>query len=162
MIAADAPPPYTAPSPAVETAEAQAALLESSDPQVAANKRLVYDMYREILQAGRADLVEKYFTPGYIQHNPNVASGRDSLAGFIKGSRPPRPIEPIIKLPLVTMIAERDLVIMIFRRTESDNAGEYTTSWFDAFRIEDGKIAEHWDPALRSPDMLKLDPNTRK
>lgn len=162
MIAADAPPPYTAPAPVVATAEAQAALLASDDPKLAANKRLVYDMYREILQAGRADLVEKYFTPGYIQHNPNVASGRDSLAGFITGSRPPRPIEPIITLPLTTMIAERDIVLLIFRRTESDAKGEYTTSWFDAFRIEDGKIAEHWDPALRSPEMLKIDPNKRK
>ena len=28
-------------------------------------------------------------------------------------------------------------------------AKKYTTTWFDMFRIENGKIAEHWDPAVR-------------
>lgn len=26
---------------------------------------------------------------------------------------------------------------------------KYTTTWFDMFRIEEGKIAEHWDSALK-------------
>ncbi|KEA62236.1 hypothetical protein ADIMK_3897 [Marinobacterium lacunae] len=26
---------------------------------------------------------------------------------------------------------------------------KYTTTWFDMFRIKDGKITEHWDPALK-------------
>ncbi len=30
-----------------------------------------------------------------------------------------------------------------------DSTKTYTTTWFDVFRIKDGKIAEHWDPALK-------------
>jgi predicted SnoaL-like aldol condensation-catalyzing enzyme len=30
-----------------------------------------------------------------------------------------------------------------------DPTNKYTTSWFDMFRIEGGKIAEHWDPATK-------------
>jgi predicted SnoaL-like aldol condensation-catalyzing enzyme len=121
-------------SAAIPDRESQLKLLESDDPRLAANKRLVFDMYREIVQGGHADRVSAYFTPGYIQHNPNAASGRDALAAFLRGSRPARPLE--------------------------DEGGQpYVTSWFDFYRIEDGRIAEHWDPALKSAEMLKFDPN---
>jgi predicted SnoaL-like aldol condensation-catalyzing enzyme len=142
--------------------EAQYALLRSDDPQLAANKKLVYDMYRTIVQGGNADRVAEFFTEGYIQHNPNVESGRDNLAAFLRGSRPARPVEETLTLPLVNIIAERDIVMLLFQRREKDERGEYLTSWFDVFRIEDGKVAEHWDPALRSPEMLKFDPNVQQ
>lgn len=102
--------------------------------------------------------VDRYFTESYIQHNPNVRSGRDALAQFLRGSRPARPIEPMIALPLLTIIAERDLVLVLCQRPEKDEEGGYVTSWFDLYR----KIAEHWDPALRSPDMLRFDPNSKR
>ena len=149
-------------SPIVESREAQETLLESADPELAANKRLVYDMYREIVQGGHADLVEQYFTPEYVQHNPNVASGRDALASFLRGSRPARPIEDRIVLPIINMMAERDMVLVVGRRPETDEQGDYVTTWFDLYRIKNGQIAEHWDPALRSPDMLKFDPNSKR
>ena len=150
-------------SAVVSTAAGQQALIASEDPSLAANKRLVYDMYREIVQGGHAELVEKYFTPEYIQHNPNVASGRDALAAFLRGSRPARPVEPTVVLPLLNIVAERDYVLVISERREKDAAGEpYVTSWFDFYRIQDGKIAEHWDPALKDPGMLKFDPNSRR
>lgn len=144
----------------VATAEGQQALLASPDPKLAANKRLVYDMYRNIVQGGHADLVERFFTPEYIQHNPNVASGRDALAAFLRGSRPARPIAPIITLPIVNIIAEGDYVLVMSERPMKDEEGKpYVTSWFDFYRIENGLIAEHWDPALKSAQMLKFDPN---
>lgn len=144
-----------------QTKDAQAELLASQNPGLARNKQLVYDMYREVLLGGRADLVERYFTVEYLQHNPNVASGRDALAQFIRGSRPERPVNPTITLPLINIIAERDLVLVVTQRPMRDDQGEgYITSWFDLFRIADGKIAEHWDPALKSPAMLSFDPNS--
>jgi predicted SnoaL-like aldol condensation-catalyzing enzyme len=159
VMAAAAP----AMSQVIATAEGQQKLLESPDPKLAANKRLVYDMYREIVQGGHAELVEKYFTPEYIQHNPNVQSGRDALAAFLRGSRPVRPVEPTIALPLLNIIAEGDIVLVMNQRPEKDDKGEkYLTTWFDVYRIENGRIAEHWDPALKSAAMLKFDPNSKR
>ena len=121
------------------------------------NKRLCYDMYRIVLQAGRADRVSEFIRDEYIQHNPNVVSGAEALAQFIRNSRPEREIKPTIELPLVSIVAERDMVLFAFVRPERDAGGAlYHTSWFDLFRIADGRIAEHWDPALLSADMLKL------
>ncbi len=74
----------------------QAAQLKSSDAKLAANKKLVYDMYRTIVNGGHYELAEKFFTKGYIQHNPNVASGRDALVAHIKKTRPQRRCRPTI------------------------------------------------------------------
>ncbi|MBN8817458.1 MAG: nuclear transport factor 2 family protein [Sphingomonas sp.] len=140
-----------------------AALLSSGDPDLAANKRLCYDMYRTLLQAGQVDQTSRFIAPGYIQHNPNVASGAAALEAFIRSSRPERPLEEGVALPLVSIVAERDMVTFLFVRKETDDGGNlYFTTWFDTFRIEDGKIAEHWDPALKSAEMLKFDPNKKR
>ncbi len=50
------------------------------------------------------------------------------------------------------IVAERDIVVISFVRELPDpqNAKlRYTTTWFDMFRIVDGKIDEHWDGATR-------------
>ncbi len=54
--------------------------------------------------------------------------------------------------PLVSITAEGDIVILSFVRELADRKDppkKYTTTWFDTFRIENGKIAEHWDRAER-------------
>lgn len=141
----------------------QAALLRSSDPKLAANKKLVYDMYRAIVQGGHYEMAEQFFTPGYIQHNPNVPSGRDELVKFIKGSRPVRPIPPTMTFPLISLIAEGDMV-MVATVTWEDEPGKpgekYATTHFDLYRIENGLIAEHWDHVPKSTGAKSFDPNT--
>lgn len=138
-----------------------AALLTSADPKLAANKRLVYDMYRIVLQAGLADRAHEYIADGYIQHNPNAGQGLQGLVDYVRTTRPERPILEVLDLPLVHLMAEGDYVTTTFVRPEKDANGEtYYSSWFDLYRIEDGKIVEHWDPMLKSDP--KIDPNDRK
>src|SRR5438045_3231170 len=90
----------------------QAALLQSKDPKLAANKKLVFDMWRAIIQGAHTELAPKYFTEGYIQHNPNVATGRDAMVAYMKSTRPVREIEPTIKFPVISIMAEGDLVMI--------------------------------------------------
>lgn len=142
----------------------QAALLDSPDPALAANKRLVFDMWRAIIQGGHTELAPRYFTPDYIQHNPNVATGRAAMVAYMNATRPVRPIEPRITFPLVAMVAEGDLVIVstINYLPRPDAPDEkYAAMHFDMFRIEDGRIAEHWDSVMKDPRALELDPNVR-
>jgi len=140
----------------------QAALLKSSEPKLAANKKLVFDMYRAIIQAGRTDLAPQYFTEGYIQHNPNVASGRDALVAYMKRTRPVRPIDPTITFPVIAIMAEGDLVMVavVNYAPDPENPGKkYANTHFDMFRIENGKIAEHWDHVPKDKAALSFDPN---
>ena len=46
--------------------------------------------------------------------------------------------------------AEGEYVTLSLVREYTDAAGQkYTSTWFDMFRIQDDKIAEHWDPATK-------------
>lgn len=127
-------------------------MLASPDARLAANKRLVYDFWREVFEAGHMELAERYVAEGYIQHNPNVPTGRAAFIAFFSKSVTPQPIEPRIKTPLVAILADGELVLLAFVREATDPkdpAKKYTTTWFDMFRLEGGKIAEHWDPASK-------------
>jgi predicted SnoaL-like aldol condensation-catalyzing enzyme len=130
----------------------QETLLKSGDAKLAANKKLVYDFYRIVLRARRLELAEQYMKEDYMQHNPNAATSIKGFKDFF--SKLPGPPPPLLDtLPdLVSIQAEGDHVTLSLRREHDDpvNVGEkYTTTWFDMFRIEDGKIAEHWDPATK-------------
>jgi predicted SnoaL-like aldol condensation-catalyzing enzyme len=130
----------------------QEQMLASSDPRLAANKRLVYNFWREVFEAGHMDLAEKYMAESYIQHNPNVPTGRAAFVDFFSKNVALQPIESRIQAPLVAIIAEGDMVVLAFVREgidPKDPAKKYSTTWFDMFRIENGKIAEHWDPATK-------------
>ena len=131
----------------------QEILLASPDKRLAANKRLVYNFWREVFEAGHMELADKYMAETYIQHNPNVATGRAAFVKFFSGFMKPQPIQPTIKAPLVAIVAEGDLVILTFVREApdpKDATKKYTTTWFDMFRIENGKVAEHWDAATKN------------
>ncbi|NHZ78720.1 hypothetical protein F2P44_05430 [Massilia sp. CCM 8695] len=127
-------------------------LLSSPVPKLAANKRLVYDFWREVLEGGHLELADKYLADSYIQHNPTVPGGREGFVTFFSKFSKAKPIAAAIKTPLVTIMAEDDLVMLGFVREYPDPAAAgqtYTTTWFDMFRIRDGKIVEHWDPARK-------------
>jgi len=130
----------------------QQAMLKSSDPKLAANKKFVYDMWRELLEARHLELAEKYLAEGYIQHNPLAATGRQGFVDFFtRLGLKPQPIQPQITRGLVNIVAEGDLVVLSFvnEQPNPNKPGEkYTTTWFDMFRLENGKIAEHWDTQL--------------
>ena len=129
-----------------------AQMLASPDPKLAANKRIVYDFWREVFEGRHMDLAEKYMAEGYIQHNPNVPTGRAAFVEFFSKLSGPKPIEAQVKAPLVALVAEGDFVVLSFVRElpdPKDPAKKYTTTWFDMFRLEGGKIAEHWDGAQK-------------
>lgn len=128
----------------------QKTLLQSNDPKLAQNKRFVYDMWREVLEAGHLEFAEKYLAETYMQHNPSVSTGRKGFVDFFSRFAKPQPIVDTIKAQVVAIVAEGDLVTLSFVRELPDPADptkKYTTTWFDMFRIENGKIAEHWDSA---------------
>ena len=128
----------------------QAQWLTSPNARLAANKRLVYDFWREVLEAGHLERAANYLSPSYIQHNPNVPTGRDGFVAFFSRFAKPHAVSPAVEAPLVNIVAEGDLVVLSFVQPQKDAAGAaYSTTWFDMFRVENGKIAEHWDPSLK-------------
>jgi predicted SnoaL-like aldol condensation-catalyzing enzyme len=130
----------------VEAAKDQQKLLASADKALAANKKLVYDFTRIILAGRHLDQAATFLSDGYVQHNPNVPTGLQGfLDYFSKLPGGPRPTPDTVD-GLVSMQAEGDIVTMSFVNELQDATGaSYTTTWFDMFRVTDGKITEHWD-----------------
>jgi predicted SnoaL-like aldol condensation-catalyzing enzyme len=142
--------PAMAQAPVTGVADPEA-LFTSPDPKLHANKQVVLHIVRDLLEANQWDQADKYLTKEYIQHNPNVASGLEPVLKFF-GSRKPTPIPDrnSWKTRIVSVIAEGDLVVVAFvreYRDPRDQSKTYTTTWFDMWRIKDGKADEHWDPA---------------
>lgn len=156
----DAPEAVTSPQ-APDLPADHDALLASTDPALEANKRLVYDMYRIVLQAGLADRAGEFIAEDYIQHNPNAEQGLSGLQDYVRRTRPERAIEDRLELPLIHIMAEGAYVTTAFLREEQDAQGNsYYSTWFDLYRIEDGLIAEHWDPMLKTD--AQIDPNSQR
>ena len=130
------------------------ALFTSSDPKLHTNKQAAYNIVKVLLEAGHWDQADKYLTKRYIQHNPLAESGLDGVIYyFTKVAKvQPKPIPEKIKTPVVSVVAEGDIVVVTFVREvkdPKDPSKTYTTTWFDAWRFLDGKADEHWDPATR-------------
>jgi predicted SnoaL-like aldol condensation-catalyzing enzyme len=130
----------------VQPAADQKLLLQSTDARLAANKLLVYNFARVVLAGHHLDQAATFLREDYIQHNPNVETGlKGFLYFFSKLGGGPRPIPDQVD-GLVSIQAEGDTVTFSFVNGGTDSQGQkFSTTWFDMFRVQDGKIAEHWD-----------------
>jgi predicted SnoaL-like aldol condensation-catalyzing enzyme len=135
-------------------AKDQQALITSNDARLARNKKLVWDFWRIVYEGGHMERAAEFMAPEYIQHNPNVESGREAFVRTIGASRPPRPVQETSGFPIISIVAERDMVVVMWARKVRDREDPekiYEMTWFDVFRVDDksGKIAEHWDSSER-------------
>jgi predicted SnoaL-like aldol condensation-catalyzing enzyme len=107
--------------------------------QTAANKALM-QTYMDDLLRGRRDKFASYFDGNtYIQHNPWVA---DNLTGLIAGLQALAKQGLAVKYNRVhNVLGEGNFVLVVSEGTFGDSP----TSYYDLYRIQNGKIAEHWD-----------------
>ncbi len=123
-------------------------------PAEQANLAITEEWWRTVLMGGRIDQAEEYMTEGYIQHNPDINTGRDGFIEFFSSFVDPENPRPIPEdfPPTDVKFAKGDYVVFVWERQGEDpNSGEpYDYSFFDVVRLEDGRLAEHWDSVFRS------------
>jgi predicted SnoaL-like aldol condensation-catalyzing enzyme len=110
--------------------------------------------FKDILQYGHVELAEKVMAPTYIQHNPNVPTGRAAFVEFFSRTRKPEPIKAEWKDKPEITIVSGSYVFMMFKRENKDPddpAKTYPAYWFDMVRVDGGLIQEHWDAAVKNP-----------
>jgi predicted SnoaL-like aldol condensation-catalyzing enzyme len=137
----------------VVAAQDPEALFTDKDPVVNANKQAVLHILRELLQCNHWDEADKYLTDRYLQHNPNVTSGRANVVKYF--GPPPRSATcGKLTMPVVTVLTSGNIIGVVFR-AEYDNpkkpGTKYTSISFDQWRIVDGRADEHWDTATLDP-----------
>jgi predicted SnoaL-like aldol condensation-catalyzing enzyme len=117
------------------------------------NLDMVLDWWRVVIQGGHLDQAPKYQAEDYIQHNPNVNTGRAGFVAFFsKFSKPKNPIPDKLVNPPVVMGARGDFVWLIWETEQKDPrdpSKTYHSNSFDMLRIKNGKVQEHWDSAMK-------------
>ena len=120
-----------------------------------ANLKMVLDWWREVIENGHMELTTKYQAEDYIQHNPNVPTGRAGFVNFFQnvvGVKQKDPIATTLQRPPVVTGAKGDFVFLIFETEQkhpTDASATYRSNSFEILRIENGKVQEHWDSAKR-------------
>jgi len=133
---------------------------EAMNAKEKANLQHVRSWWLECLEGRNLDATAKYQADSYIQHNINFPTGR---AGFMKvfGERfkaaggPVTPPPTEFKSPPVVQFAKGDFVVLVWEREGKDPVDPsktYKYNTYDMLRIENGKVAEHWDYALLAKD----------
>ena len=123
-------------------------------PQELKNLEIATVEFKDILQYGHVELAEKVMAPTYIQHNPNVPTGRAAFVDFFSKIRKPEPIKAEWKNKPTLMFASGPYVFLIVKRMEKDPDDPnktYPAYWFDMVRVDNGLIQEHWDAATKNP-----------
>lgn len=93
----------------------------------------------------------------YIQHNVLISDKQyQGRAGYL------RAVDRLLKLNADPNFGKRDIILANctyvaamrrLMRYDPQNPGKiYETDWFDLWRVENGKLAEHWDQALKDAE----------
>lgn len=101
------------------------------------NKQVVRDMLQQVLvRGGDVNRIDEFIAEGYLQHNPEVPDG---LTAFRKLALDPN--RPLWYSEIVLLVGKGNFVASLCK-AEFDGK-PYAQA--DIFRLEDGKIVEHWD-----------------
>jgi predicted SnoaL-like aldol condensation-catalyzing enzyme len=100
------------------------------------NKDFVINAVTELFSNKDLTAIDRYWADGYIQHNPHLAS----TSAVLKAALKDMPKDMTYEIGMV--IAEGDLVAIHGRYT---GWGPKPLIVVDIYRVENGKIAEHWD-----------------
>ncbi|MCB1218718.1 nuclear transport factor 2 family protein [bacterium] len=113
-----------------------------------ANRETVLAYYDLSFNQGEPEKAcELYQGEHYIQHNPHAADGAEAFIAFVNWFRGEH---PELHMEFVRTIAEGDLVLTHSHQTLFP--GDRGTAVMDIFRLEDGKIVEHWDVVQPVPE----------
>ncbi|MDV7143599.1 nuclear transport factor 2 family protein [Tropicimonas sp. TH_r6] len=102
-----------------------------------ANKALVREYTKQVLQEGNHDKLAEFVAEDLVQRAPSIGAGREGLADWLASEAAGR------YEMLFNLIGAGDFVVTYGKR----HAGGKDIAVFDIYRVADGKIAEHWDNA---------------
>jgi predicted SnoaL-like aldol condensation-catalyzing enzyme len=114
-----------------------------------ANKKTVLEFYEAGLNKKDFDAASKYFGPKYIQHNPGAPDGIEGFKTFVNFLRSKFPNS---HSEIKKVFADGDYVILHVHAVREP--GTLGRAIVDIFRLEDGKIVEHWDVAQDIPEKM--------
>jgi predicted SnoaL-like aldol condensation-catalyzing enzyme len=125
-------------APAAYAADAQ---------QMEANKKAVVEFYDLAINKKDFEAASKFLGPRYVQHNPRAADGPEGLKAFLAFLREKF---PDYHSEIKRVFADGDYVIVHVHNVPTP--GGRGNAIIDIFKLENGKIVEHWDVRQEIPE----------
>jgi len=112
------------------------------------NKKIVRDFYELAFNQHKpTEAAKRYIGSRYIQHNPYVPNGAEAFYSYFEGFFKEHPKS---RVEIKRVLADGDLVVLhLHSITDEQDRGRAIV---DVFRVEDGKIVEHWDVTQDVPE----------
>lgn len=98
---------------------------------ISTNRAIVERLFAAMC-AGDLAVIDELVADDFIQHNPQVPSGREAFRGFIASVAP-------VEARVYRVLADADFVAL------HHHFMSFGSAVVDIFRVVDGKVIEHWD-----------------
>jgi predicted SnoaL-like aldol condensation-catalyzing enzyme len=115
--------------------------------QMEANKKTVLEFYDLAINKKDFDAASKFIGPRYVQHNPRAADGPEGLKAFLAFLREKF---PDYHSEIKRVFADGDYVIVHVHNVPAP--GNRGAAIIDIFKLENGKVVEHWDVRQEIPE----------
>ena len=111
------------------------------------NRAIVTDFARQFYtERDVRAAFETHVAPDYTQHNPGIADGRAAAVDLLE----PMFSQPGRTFTIKQILVDGDMAVIHVHAVPAP--GERGASVFDMYRLEDGKIVEHWDAIQPVPE----------
>jgi predicted SnoaL-like aldol condensation-catalyzing enzyme len=119
----------------------------AADHIPAANKKVVLDFLEKAINQAGFEQAAVHFGQRYVQHNPMIGDGIEGIRKHMNGLHEQF---PQLRAEVKRVVAEGDIVVahVHARRTAADPG----LAIVDFFRLEAGRIVEHWEVRQPVPD----------
>ena len=111
------------------------------------NKKAVVEFYDKAINQKDFEAASKYLGSHYTQHNPNAADGPEGLKAFLQFLKEKFPAS---RSEIKRVLADGDYVILHVHAVREP--GTRGNAIIDMFKLENGKIVEHWDVVQPIPE----------
>jgi predicted SnoaL-like aldol condensation-catalyzing enzyme len=115
--------------------------------QEEANKKVVVDFYEKAINQKDFEAASQHFGNRYVQHNPGAPDGPEGLKAFLGVLKEKFPQS---RSEIKRVFADGDYVILHVHAVREP--GTRGSAIVDIFKLEGGKIVEHWDVVQPIPD----------
>ena len=111
------------------------------------NKEVVVDFYDTAFKGNPEKAIADHVGDRYTQHNPQAQDGPDGVIAFVHWLREQY---PQLRLEIKRVIADGDMVVTHSQLELTPDGPAWALA--DFFRLEDGKVVEHWDVIQDIPE----------
>ncbi|MCY1282982.1 SnoaL-like domain protein [compost metagenome] len=112
----------------------------------AKNKQIVTTAYQRIFGDLDVSAVDEFMSKDFVQHNPTIADGPEGVKRLLQMLVSQGTSKQ--KIEFKHVVADGDTVIL---HSRYEMAGK-EWRFIDIYRVENGKLAEHWDAMMQMPD----------